>query len=516
MKLNADILYDNLKNKVAVELYGEKEKSLHLKRPEFYMKSGFPMLDDHVYLVKGSELPQRIRAGRKALLICIGDSPFLPQYYTKCMVLTVHENKDLFEIFNLLTQIYDRYESWEHKMHDILKSTANLYEMLVCSTEIFENPIFILNSSFRLLACSSYNERNFRETERQIWGENDVAELPANVLNEFMELHEMSTHVKEPLLLNLLDTCTLNVNLFENGEYAGCVTIHYDRRRHLNSDDALAAYLGELLEYALRKYSSVASSERSELRQALQDIIDGYQVSLAQRRVIDLSILQQQHVCIRIKFNASAIQIPTKYLCNMLEKEFRRSAAFEYDGSIVCLIEISAEQTVQNSYAEFLTKRLSMLLRSMDAYFGISDPFEDIYQTKLYYLQACAAMDNGRLFAPQQRFYFFQEFALKELIINAVGNLPIEMYYSEGLHRLKKHDETSAVSYIDTLRTFLDENMSITKTTARLYINRSTLIERLNRIKRELGCDLNDPDVRLRILILLKAEKLYKEIRKPE
>ena len=149
----------------------------------------------------------------------------------------------------------------------------------------------------------------------------------------------------------------------------------------------------------------------------------------------------------------------------------------------------------------------------MNACFGISNPFEDIYQARLYYLQACAAMDNGRLFAPEQQFYFFQDFALKELVINAIGNLPMEMYYSEGLLRLKKHDESSGVSYVDTLRTYLNDNMSITKTTAHLYINKSTLVERLARIKRELGCDLNDPDERLRIQILLKAEKLYEEIR---
>lgn len=54
--------------------------------------------------------------------------------------------------------------------------------------------------------------------------------------------------------------------------------------------------------------------------------------------------------------------------------------------------------------------------------------------------------------------------------------------------------------------------MSVTKATAKLFINRSTLIERLSRIKRELNCNLEDPDERLRIQILLKAEQLQQEI----
>lgn len=88
----------------------------------------------------------------------------------------------------------------------------------------------------------------------------------------------------------------------------------------------------------------------------------------------------------------------------------------------------------------------------------------------------------------------------------------MEMYYTEGMRRLKQHDEKSPVSYIETLRTYLDCNMSVTKTTAKLYVNRSTLIERLTRIKRELNCDLEDPEERLRIQILLKAEQLHENI----
>lgn len=121
-------------------------------------------------------------------------------------------------------------------------------------------------------------------------------------------------------------------------------------------------------------------------------------------------------------------------------------------------------------------------------------------------------MENGQLFHPGEGFYAFQNYALRELLINAIGNLPMEMYYTEGMRRLKQHDEKSPVSYIETLRVYLDNNMSVTKATAKLFINRSTLIERLSRIKRELNCNLEDPDERLRIQILLKAEQLQQEI----
>jgi DNA-binding PucR family transcriptional regulator len=148
---------------------------------------------------------------------------------------------------------------------------------------------------------------------------------------------------------------------------------------------------------------------------------------------------------------------------------------------------------------------------------GVSDPFSDIYGAQLYYLQACAALENGRLFEPQEHFYLFQNYALTELIINALGKLPVEMYFTDGLRRLARHDLSSAVSYIQTLRAYLENNMSISKTARKLFINRSTLIERISRIKRDLNTDLSDPDERLRFLILLKALDIQNKLQmKPE
>ena len=143
---------------------------------------------------------------------------------------------------------------------------------------------------------------------------------------------------------------------------------------------------------------------------------------------------------------------------------------------------------------------------------GISDPFHDIYQARPYYYQACAAVENGQLFHSDKMFYPFRDYALRELLINAIGNLPMEMYYTQGLQNLMRHDLDSQVSYMETLRIYLDCNMSVTKTTAKLYLNRSTLIERLARIKRELNCDLEDPEQRLLLQILLKAQQIHGEI----
>ena len=84
----------------------------------------------------------------------------------------------------------------------------------------------------------------------------------------------------------------------------------------------------------------------------------------------------------------------------------------------------------------------------------------------------------------------------------------MEMFYSTGLKNLFRHDEHSPVSYFETLKVFLEENMNYTSTAEVLYIHRSTLVDRINRIERELGIDLKDYNERLHLQIIMKALEL--------
>lgn len=179
--------------------------------------------------------------------------------------------------------------------------------------------------------------------------------------------------------------------------YSGCLSIDYRNRKYRESDKQLAIYLAEMIQLALRRYSSVSGSDQSRLRQALMDIVDGVQVTLNQRRTIDTSYLEQEHICVKIKFRSPLVQLPVKYLCNAIEDEFRRSVAFEYDESLICFIEISRQQAEEESYLTLLQKHLTPLLRAFDSSVGISDPFHDIYHARPYYYQACAAVENGQL-----------------------------------------------------------------------------------------------------------------------
>ena len=506
MKLNADIIFDGLKDRLPIEMSGPKQTELCLERPEFYDGRSDTFLAEHLYITRAERLPRHAVVQQGVVIICEGDSMQLSYYREQCCVMRIKDGTDIFTVFNAVQDLYNRFDAWKDTLQSILDHNASVDEMMACSYPFFETPMFLLDANFHFLAHAGYNETSSLSSTP------DQENLGLPELGQFLELHELATHEKEPLLLNLLDTTTLNINLFDRDTYLGCLTIDFRGHTHRLGDIEIAKLLANMLTQAILKFSSAVSTDHNLLRSVLQDIVDGMPVDYSQRRALEGSLSGKEYICAKMELSNRFAKLPAGYICSEVERQFPQSVAFERKGAIMCFIEIASLRGQDGNYQEGLRNAMQAFTDSMDLKVGVSDAFQDIYSARLYYHQASAALENGGLVAPSKKYYRFQDYALTELIINALGKMPTELFFSDGMRRLAAHDAEAPVSYLDTLRVYLEQNMSMTKTSAALYVHRSTLLERIARIERELDTNLKDPDERLRIQILLKAMKIHKAI----
>ena len=144
------------------------------------------------------------------------------------------------------------------------------------------------------------------------------------------------------------------------------------------------------------------------------------------------------------------------------------------------------------------------VLEKLGVVCGVSSPFTNLYDANHAWFQASAALQNG--LSQGGTIFRFQDYLLPQLLSGALAGRPTWVYYTEGLKRLKEHDDNSQVSYLHTLRVYLDNNLSVTKTASALFLHRSTLLDRLAHITAMLGSDLKDPDYCLTLGIILRAE----------
>lgn len=510
MYLNADIVSMGLSESFTVRHYGPREVELNLKRPHLLKDSCEKLEKNHLYVASGKHLPRRPPIQPGVVLVCIGESEYLDHYKNHCCVLLLEKDADFCEVFNLLQLIFDKYDLWERDLITILEGKASIEEMLRRSQNIFNNPMFVIDTNFSLkgqVGLSADASKSLYEDPF-----NGVNLYPT-ALHTFMEASELSMQVPEPFVINILDESILNQNLLQEDKYLGCLTMLYQNHQHRPSDKPLIKFLGTLIKRAMiLQQNSEENHADGTLRQAIKDLVHGNSLSSMEKIALE-SAAEKRFICARLRPRSGLDQLPLGYICNTLESEIPEAIAFEYNkNSVAAFINLDSIQAKPRAEVKAVTELFLSYSNLIELQVGISDPIDDLSNAFIFFNQANVALEIGSIANPSERIYDFQSCALTNMIINSIDTLPLEYMLTPGLKRLLKHDEVSNTSYVETLQKLLDLNMNISQTAQALFVHRSTLLERLTRIRRELDGELDSPEGCLRLRMLLKALEIQGSI----
>ena len=497
MELNAYILSEHLNRKYTVELYGEASRKLHLLAPELYMDHTLRFHSNHVYLFTVEHLPQRPVIERNTVLICIGENSRLNYYKEHAAVILIKKKVDFFEVYKSLQEIYELFYMWESRLLKLFLKAPAIQDILLCSYPVFERSMFVLNNSFQYVASTLSPQKG------SVTPSHPDLDLESFLLFLKQKDPRMDTHGS--FMVELKEAHVLCVNLFDSSDnYMGCLYMEQSGHPFIAGEELFAEQLAGMIEKAAELSPALFSNELGSLKKILQNLMNEMPLGPNQRMLLKSSRYKQTHVCTSIHCLKQFSALPVAYICSVMESLFSDSLFWEQNNTILGLIPARHFSEDSDKAREILTK-VSAMMKEMQLCAGISNDFPDLYMLRTYYFQAEAAIENGQLYAPGQNLYVFSDYALMEMVTNSLGGFPIEAYFPTGFRKLLDHDRESEVSYLETLSAFLQENMSYAKAARRLFIHRSTLIERISRIQQDLFVDLMDPDKRLQLQIILKA-----------
>ena len=135
---------------------------------------------------------------------------------------------------------------------------------------------------------------------------------------------------------------------------------------------------------------------------------------------------------------------------------------------------------------------------------SISTVFSDFKNLYYYYKQCNIAMHLGKVNFSTQWYYKFEDSMLDHVIECSLHKFIPQALYPEGFLRLIEHDRVKGTDYTTILQVYLENNMSPTAALKKLYMHRNTFAYRLQRLQEILNMDLEDPDIRLTLLLTLK------------
>lgn len=141
---------------------------------------------------------------------------------------------------------------------------------------------------------------------------------------------------------------------------------------------------------------------------------------------------------------------------------------------------------------------------------GASSEIHDFLQVPQGYLQASAVLNLGRKSRSTVWCYRFDDYLLEYLLEKGGETIPPDLLCSDKILFLKNYDDKNNTDLYNTLKLYLELERNVLQTSKELFIHRSTLFYRLERIQKITGANLEDPKERLilRISFYIMEQKL--------
>ncbi len=494
MKLSGSVLCTHLPGVVAHWLPQETVEGLTLARPLLW-EDWCAVEPDSTYIIYDWEWEGCTDVPPGCTFLCIGKTP--ESRIGSCEIIEFSDDASPRALHNAVQQLFDRFDAWDDALQRSLNASAGLKSILEHSIDLFGDHLLVSDPNYYAVAYACETEE---ETQRFLSLLKDGM-LSAEIVNGFKldpayhRIHER----RHPFVYthDLILGASLCFNLYNGEHYIGRLTSGYVRQPIRPGDDLLFAHLGHRVETAMQWQIAMAQSRGDSLEAAVYNLLeDGY----IERHVLLLRLesaqcrLHDEYVAVSIQQNQVEIEnFLSSYIASQLRDQYGSVCAFAYTDVIVAYFNL---RTLGYAIDDLLV-RISVFLREWDLRAGSSNPFSDFSLAREHFIQSRAALEFGISNDKTIWHYRFSDIALAYLLKKGTSELPPELVSPPGLLRLRAADGVREGSLYTTLRSFLQEERHVVRCAKALFIHRSTLLYRLDRIGEITGFNLDKADLRL-------------------
>lgn len=501
------LLYHYLCETWQVTTSGKSMADQALSFPVFFL-SGMKPAENHLYICRCEDLPSSCPV--PCLFLCIGNqpSPIRHGWEWKGNVFYIENKTDILSLYNNVVHLFQIVTDWTVRMDRLMAQGADISALVQAGLPLFENCITISDYKLNLLVtCDVKAGGDAGAIEIQ----NDLDRIPDDVSLGFKDIFSRNIRMREPFLYtgqqNNPEGQNYCINLYHGDTYAGTCTLWDKCRPMLPRDFLLFQEFARYIRRALSRPSNIPSEQTIGMKSIFYTLVQCFPISREELSAAEADLqqlLKMNHVafghwvCITIDSANRDKQLPDEYLCAVLENMLPYTLSFGMDNRIICFSMIPAGDTCRNTICDILEP----YLKDMNFRAGISDSFTDVFQSHTHYRQSLAMLKTGFSSQPERLIYPFSDFILPYMLEHCAGEFDKDMIFTEGLRALKELD--TGVDYRDTLKRYLDNECNASKTAQELYLHRSTLQPRLEKIRTLADMDTPEGRLYLRICIYLE------------
>ncbi len=405
---------------------------------------------------------------------------------------------------------------WGRQLDFAIFRNASFQEFIDISDQILPCPILIYDPALKLLAYSrTYNQlddpifqtaiaNGYPDPETIKYFEKD---------HIFAQMDRTGSAIGEPDSFRAHADFTRAINV-RNELAVYCVLLYTSQHPRSYINQLYQNFCNSIENYLEKQHSDFLKN-RSVTDYFLMDLLDNPNTpaSQIQERIYYNDLDYEGNyilISLHIDFKQRASE---NYVIQLLRNNMINCRIFSYQKNIVILYNLPKFR--ENDYKNYLKDQLYHILKdfadeSTTLYF--SKPFTNIGQFSESYQQAESLHQMG-LVSKDQIYCFYEDHWLSNLI-NCTPQTDKTFSFCEPclLQLLQKNTKKSR-QQLDILYEYLRCDRKLTDAALKLGMHRNNVIYHIKHIEEAFHLDLEDPNIRLRLLMsfeILKYSKIYK------
>lgn len=423
-------------------------------------------------------------------------------------IIKIH-NINLTEAFEIIQGTFDYFEDWIQSVIDALDE-GNYQEVISLSWQVFRNPLVLFDGNHKVLGITKQYGARDLDSEWEYLYQYGYSSLNAvNMMRHQYSNISFHRHGFQPYQFGgsqMMKYPGVFYGMYHNDMSCGHINL-LARDRALNEGDyqlleqlarLLEPYLGQIRHNIAQNNNNVfyniifgtpcdekALSTQMHYQQWGPD--DVYHLALIR---LDQEPDKKSQ---RVSLDALAHLVTQKAAqCIVLKKA-------------PCILMLANYDIHANGPAMGF---LQDLMRNNPVTVGLSLPCKGLKQANRLYKQAKSAIFYGSLFRPEEKLYHFFDYAF-DFIVDSPSLSDCVCACMPGIVELWDMQQSSGDELLSTLRCFLDQERSASRTAAKLFTHRNTILYRIQKIQDILKCSLEEVYVRDYCRVSMKALELY-------
>ena len=501
MGVNSYLIYEKLNNIIDKKLHA-CTLNCNIKYVTIY-NTQISLKDDAVYIVIDKDnFPENKEDSRhkKCLFVVMGLLDENIKNKTDYEYIAVSEDIGVGKLYESLYDIIDQYNKWEEAMAQALLKGSALNKICNLAVKFFGNPLTVQDDCFKLIGIGETKEISYPYEFR----EGDSEYLSEIWVQSAMRAEDYVFSKREPFEFNYIqEHSSLLYNIIEDNVFRAQICVDANHRKIVVQDYIRICILSKYVRQYVVNLPRQNTCMQNDLRALLYAYIDGKKSykegieSIIERRGWNVN---DNYICIAIeKRNNNMDEMNSDFFCSKWEMSFLESVCISNNGYYYIMENITKLEKRNISFDELIGNISSQYSVIM----GLSEIFEGFLSFSMYLKQASGAIKIGIRYDKEKRVYKFDEYKLKYIVKYGVSSLPIKTLIPKSLTALIDYDKDNNTDFCKTLICYLKNSMSISDTATQLFIGRSTLKYRIQRIREIMDTDLSDHDEQLYMELIL-------------